>query len=135
MSYRVTFRDRTTALLENSKGEQLKKYLLSNRPPVNIEINGELYRASEIISVKKAVATEDNIPVADWNTLRLPTGKKCHGQYSVQNEINKIAKNTYGKVHWSKLIHDKKWRESIYQELLKTPDKWCDYKKGTCYCE
>lgn len=59
---------------------------------------------------------------------------RCRGQYSIQLEINNIAK-AEGK-GWGKLITDKRWREKTRQKLLKTgTDQWCDYKSGECACE
>lgn len=134
MSYKVIFRDRTSTVIEQKRGEKLKELLLSPRPPQNIEINGELYRASEVVAVKMAVASEDSIPTVDWQDIPvLPQGNKCQGLYSIQSEINNIAKSDYPQT-WAKLIVDKKWRAEVRQKLLDSSEMWCDSKTGVCFC-
>ena len=71
--------------------------------------------------------------MTDENTKRMEAAKRCRGQYSIQNEINKIAKGEGAT--WGKLIQDKKWREETRQKLLQTQAEWCDYKTSSCACE
>lgn len=74
---------------------------------------------------------------------RLQAKSSCRGQYSIQMEINLLAKKHGSSVsddnpdgaHWNKLIRDKDWREMMRQKLLEEGGKWCDYKAGTCACE
>lgn len=74
---------------------------------------------------------------------RLQAKKRCRGQYSIQKEINHMAKKLSGRasednpdgVHWNVLIRDKDWREMMRQKLLEEGGKWCDYKSGACACE
>lgn len=133
MSYKVSFRDKTSTTITTEDGDNLKLLLLAKNHPPNIEINGELYRASEIISVKQAVSTQDIIPedIIDPNK-RLAAKSRCRGQYSIQHEINKIA---HSNDNWGKLVRDKKWREDIRSKLLEQTDQWCDSRTGSCACE
>jgi hypothetical protein len=58
----------------------------------------------------------------------------CRGQYSVQREVNRIARDEGGR-EWGKLIQGQIWRDTIRQQLLQTGGGWCDYKTGKCACE
>ncbi len=58
----------------------------------------------------------------------------CNAQYSIQREINNIAKDGGG-AEWAKLITDKAWREQTRLRLRDSTETWCDYKANTCACE
>lgn len=134
MSYKVSFRDKTSTTINTEDGENLKALLLTKNHPPNIEINDELYRASEIISVKQAVRTQDNTYEDILDAKRQIEAKdRCRGQQSIQLEINNIA-NSYG-YEWRDLIRNKRWREQVRNQLIEKSDHWCDYKTGSCVCE
>lgn len=133
MSYKITFRDKTSTTVDTSKGEKLKELMLSTRPPENIEINGELYRRTEIISVKKAIGGHDNIP--NFDRPALGSGDKCKGQFSIQREINNMIKDQYPK-DWAKRIGNTKFREEIRKKLRQQPGVlWCDHRANECACD
>ncbi len=66
-----------------------------------------------------------------WPDKQLQASKPCRGQFSIQKEINDLAKKY---PDWAKRINDKNWREAAYQKLLTTDKQWCDYKTNTCSC-
>lgn len=130
MSYQVTFRDKTSTFVDTTRGENLKAALAAGKSQL-IDIGGEMYRSSEIVSIKRAM----DAPIVDpWANEKqmLPAKPTCRGTRSIQNEINKIAKDS-GK-DWAKKIRDMVWREKTRQLLRKNDTDWCDYKAGTCVC-
>lgn len=64
----------------------------------------------------------------------LTNGKRCKAEYSIQREINAIARDEGGK-GWARLVTDAKWREEMRLALRSTPAKWCDYRANECACE
>lgn len=70
----------------------------------------------------------DNLPPAGTAMAN------CHGQYSIQREINHIIQAEYPKT-WQKLIQSTKHREVVRQQLHAQSDQWCDYRANTCACE
>lgn len=132
MSFKVTFRDKTSTLISLEKGEKLKELLLAARPPESIEINGELYRRTEIVSVKKAVGGTDYSPVPDWvqDAKQLAEGKGCRGEHSLAKELMRIASEKKN----FKLLADKQWRKEQEEFLRSTGQVFCNNKTGECYC-
>lgn len=132
MNYKITFRDKSSTIISKEEGESLKEMMLNNTVPTNIEINGNLHRASEIISVVKGADPIDDLDLSD--AKRLEVGKRCRGQYSIQWEISKEIKRRYGK-QWPRHIGDKPLRETIRHELHTTGKSFCDYKNNICICD
>lgn len=68
---------------------------------------------------------------------------RCKAQYSIQAEINRIAKDVSGRKSadnpegklWMKLIGDKKWRAMIYDKLRESGVKFCDDRRQECACD
>lgn len=75
--------------------------------------------------------------------LERKRNSKCKAQYSIQSEINRIAKDVSGRksddnpdgVMWMKLIGDKDWRAMIYEKLRDSDVKWCDDRRNECACD
>ncbi len=65
--------------------------------------------------------------------MRLYSENYCKGQYSIQHEINNLARSS--REDWSKRITSQKWRQSVRLKLQTQTNEWCDYKANTCYCE
>lgn len=67
----------------------------------------------------------------------------CRGQYSIQLEIMRIAKDVSSKKSsdnpdaktWPMLLKDKQWKEQVSRELRQGTGDWCDYKSGDCACD
>lgn len=60
--------------------------------------------------------------------------EKCHGQFSIQHEINNIIKNEYPG-DWTKRIRSEQFREAVRAKLRQTNITWCDFRAGECACE
>ena len=126
---RVVLKDRTEILVTPEQAEKLKDLLLDNDDGF-VDINNQVMRKSRIVEIRSDGLKLDDVPQFD----QIESGQKCHGQYSIQNEINQIAKNEHPK-EWSKLIRDPKWRNETYKHLKALSSEWCDYKTNQCYCE
>lgn len=133
MSYKVTFRDRTSTVVSTDKGERLMELLEKASPSEPIFIDGEMYVRSEIVSVKVAVGGRDIQPVVITEAPQLQAGQKCQGKASIQAAIHKIIVNKYGK-DWPAKSRDKKLREELRRSLLDTGKPYCDSKAGVCVC-
>jgi hypothetical protein len=118
--------------MDDKNAEELKRALASSKQTIMVEIGYTMMRSTEILSIQKNQTTEADVP--NFSNLPLAAGKVCHAQYSIQNEINKISKDEGGK-SWTKLIRDKKWRETTRLKLRESNVSWCDYKEGDCACE
>lgn len=129
MSFKVTFRDRTSTYMNTRDGVALKDMLLSGTAPANIEINGDLHRSSEILSVVQEADPAETIT----EPSRRIESKRCQGKASIQWAITKIIMNKY-KADWPKKVKDKTLREELRQALLATSKPFCDYKSGPCVC-
>lgn len=142
MSFLVTFRDKTGITVKNEDGEAIKELLLTNpKPAVNIEIAGDMWRSSEIVSVTK---TEDPRPMSEaaeaWansasQMIDQPKEPECRGEFSIQKEIHKLIVDEH-RSNWPGAVQNKKLRAKYRNQLLAAqPDGWCDYKAGKCACE
>ncbi len=60
--------------------------------------------------------------------------KVCIGQYSIQREVNNIARHEHP-LAWKLKINDATFRDEAYQQLRAGNSEWCDYRAGTCYCD
>jgi hypothetical protein len=130
MSYKVTLRDRTEIVVPQQAGSRLKEYWLSLKRPTPIDINGEAYSSSEIVSIRRA-ANAGELPLGEEK--QLPAGPKYQcGEHSLQHAINKYAKQ---KREVSNLS-DEAYRDRVRTALLaKYPNKFCDYKTNTHVCQ
>lgn len=137
MSYEIQLRGRTNQLVSNERGEALKALLESQKPPTYVDINGNMYRLSEVTGLEHVA---DPRPPADYDRqISGPParpggpGSGCTSTRSIQNEINQIIKDQHPQT-WAKKIRDSKVRESIRKTLRENDPNWCDYKAGTCMC-
>lgn len=127
MSYTVKLRDKQVYSLNDASGFDLKTALLNASGVMNVSLNDDMVRSSEIVSVTKDAYTEVDMPVNISHYL--PTG--CTGTYSIQREINRIASS---ESNWPELIQDKVWREATRQQLRSSISEWCDYRANQCSC-
>lgn len=133
MSYEVKFRTRDMpgVVVDTKRGEKLKElWFDEDKRNTPIEISGSAYLIGDIKAITR-IADPKPITI-DWSQEALPSGKICNGEYSIQKEINNIAKD---EGDWGTLIRDKKWREKTRQKLLSMSDKWCDFKTNSCACD
>jgi hypothetical protein len=130
MSYKVTFRDKSEIILPDEAGLALKDHWLGLKRPENIEIGGDGYLSSQIVSIAKT-----NLAAANMNTPALPQGPiySC-GPYSIQNEIHRRA--LQHRKQWTKLVRDPRWREKTRLEIRAEDPKrkWCDHHQGEHAC-
>lgn len=131
MSYKVTFKNRVIIHVDSTQGLTIKGMWMAGEDLKRFEINGNAYLVGNIISVEKSNEGGFVDPFA--NEDRMIEGKICYGKYSIQKEINNIAKGEAGK-DWAKLVTDKKWRESTRKTLISTGATFCDYKAKKCAC-
>lgn len=134
MSYTIKLRDGDTATLDDNNAESLMQALSESKGTIMVELGDNMVRSSQILSISK-----DHFTEADRNRDTRPApqligGKECHGQFSIQREINNIIKDE-GR-GWAVKIKNLHYREGIRKKLLKTTDvEWCDYKADLCACE
>lgn len=57
----------------------------------------------------------------------------CRGQYSIQKEINSLARASGA--DWPKKIRSEKWREAVRKKLRASTSEWCDYREQICSCD
>lgn len=131
MSYKVTFKNRVIIHVDSTQGLTIKGMWMAGEDLKRFEINGNAYLVGNIASVEKS--SEGGYVDPFVNEDRMIAGKMCHGKYSIQSEINNIAKGE-GEKGWAKLVTDKKWRETTRKTLRSTQVKWCDYKAKECAC-
>lgn len=135
MSYKIKIRTHDEPIIvDEARGTYLKDTLLNPVRPQFLEIDGNLYRLSEIVSIEQFKPIQFPQPVQEELTGISNHRDMCKGKYSIQKEINRITKEEHP-TEWAKLIQDKKWRESIRQKLRETPAQWCDYKAHECACK
>ena len=105
--------DKTEIQLTDHEAQAVEKMVEQGKE--FIKIGTTLIKRSQIAQI-----TPGGLPNVDIfdNKQKLPEGPKCHGQYSIQNEINRIIRNEYD--DWPKKIRDTKLREEIRQRLRKT---------------
>lgn len=133
-NYTITTWDDAVYTLDNVNAEKLIDAWTEADKPFPVDIGGAAFSSSSIKSITPNHVTEADLPKANDKLKQLQAGKRCRGQYSIQAEINKAAKELGGK-DWAKLIQNKAWREKIRNQLRTTPADWCDYKAGECACE
>lgn len=123
MSYKITLRDKSEIILPDEAGRALKDHLLSLKKPANIEIGGDMYNSSQIVSVAKANLSAGT----NGGQPQIAGPKYSCGSFSIQMMIHKIALRD--KANWSKLVKDKDWRERTRLAIrAKYPDrKFCDH--------
>lgn len=126
---RVVLKDKTEILVTPEQAEKLKDLLLENDDGF-VDIDNQVIRKSRVVEIRSDGLQLADVPQFD----KIESGKKCTGQYSIQNEINQIAQNEHPK-EWSKLIRDPKWRNETYKQLKAVSSEWCDYKTNQCYCD
>jgi hypothetical protein len=135
MSYTITIRGGETYSLDDTDGFDLKVKWLEAKKPFPIELDDDTLMSSQIVKITKNRATEaDAIQIPDFDAPVLLQGNRCRGQYSIQREINRIAKDEGGR-DWAKLVKDKSWRANTRKTLRGTGALWCDYIAGECACD
>ena len=129
MAYKITFRNKTTKIVTDNRGKQLGQLLMDGKVKV-VEIDEAIYRISEINSVAPCYEASSRTILED-HQLESTT---CKGMYSIQAEINSIAKSEYPD-RWAEVIRNGIWREKTRSELLSQSDHWCDSKMNVCNCD
>jgi hypothetical protein len=85
MSYKVTFRDRSEIILPDEAGLALKDHWLSLKKPENIEIGGDGYLSSQIVSIAKT-----NLAAA------IVIGQRCRRGHSTTVRSSRFRKRFTG---------------------------------------
>lgn len=131
MSYKITFRDRTTLIVPTEVGDKLKNAMMSDESPETITLAGDVFRTSQIVSVVKS-----NLPTAQDQDLKRPALSSAP-QYncvlagtSIQVAIHRAIKKQFPS-DWAKRVQDKKYRDKVRQQIrMANPNKaWCDMTK------
>lgn len=131
MSYTVTLRGGDKYPLDESDGFDLKVKWLGAKKPFACELGEDTIMSGQITKITRNKVTQADIP--NFTQAVLGEGNRCKAQYSIQLEINRLAKSEGHK--WAKLIADKSWREETRQKLRETGAQWCDYRAGECACD
>jgi hypothetical protein len=120
VSYTITLRNKQVYTLSDQKAESLKELWATSKQSFVMELNGDTYKSSEIVSITKNKPTEADIP--NFDNPPLPQGKMCRGEYSIQKEINNIARHDHPN-DWPKYIKNKHWREQMRLQLREMTDE------------
>lgn len=131
MSYTVHVRGGEVYSLDEADGFDLKVKWLEADKPFKCELGDDTITSGQIMKITRNKVSQADIP--SFTQAKLGEGTRCKAQYSIQVEINRLAKAEGRK--WPKLIADKAWREEQRQGLLETGALWCDYRAGTCACD
>lgn len=123
--YKISFKDRTVKLVENQQGEHIKQ--LQTTP--NTEYFAVDSNQYALKSIAKIEWVKDPLPPTQ---TALPMGNRCRAKHSIHKQIYELFCK-----HVKTEGEHRKWsefRDKAYSYLYTKKDKWCDYKKGTCYC-
>lgn len=132
VTYTVTVRGGAVYTLNEANGSSLQSAIELAKKPFPVRIEDDMVLSSQIVSITKNKKTQLDLP--DEPALAERAYTRCRGQYSIQCEINNIAKSEHPH-DWSKYIKDDEWRDQIRARLLESTYEWCDYKPGKCICE
>ena len=144
MSYIVKLRDGTSYKLSDEDGTSLREHWESAKHPFPAELGEGTVLSTQIISIMREQKTEaDWVPTNIDESRWVEASNRCRGEYSIQSEINNIARFEGGKVSelnprglkWQKLIKSTKWREMVRLRLRTQGQRWCDYRANECSCE
>lgn len=125
MRYRITFTDhkKPAVLVSEESGKALMTERAKESPVEFVTIQGGQYPIKSIKDIEPY--QETNSP-----SLRIAYNvPKCKGQHSIQFRIMQ---------EWRSKKRDMTYDEfasKAYEYLYTVQDKWCDYKKNTCYCD
>jgi hypothetical protein len=130
MSYKLSFRDKTEVIVPNETGEKLKSALMRAKPPRTITIAGELYKSSEVLTIKKT-----NLDTGQAKAKVLEPGTDCNTDTSIQWAVHRYIMANHKK-NWKKLVKNQTFREKVRQAIIANDsDKiWCDHKAGAHAC-
>ena len=131
MSYTVHVRGGQVHSLDDADGFDLKVRWLEADKPFKCELGDDTITSGQIMKITKNKPTQADIP--SFTQQKLASGNRCKAQYSIQLEINRLAKAEGAK--WGKLIADKKWREETRKALRETGAMWCDDRAKECACD
>lgn len=122
--YKLSFKDKTVLLVSTELGESIKQEREKVNPKKHFEVDKNQYDLSEVKKIE-FVADESTAP-------KLPSGPRCRAEKSIHKEIYYLYKKALAE--GSKRPY-REFRDKVYTFLYTKKDKWCDYKKGTCFCE
>lgn len=132
--YAVTTFDNNEYSIDEEDAKDLIEAWKGSERSFPVDLGSATISSGSIKSITPRRVTEADVPPQIIEgQKRVEAGTRCRGQYSIQNEINKIAKAS--DADWGKKIKSKEWRAKVRERLLETEADWCDYKTGTCHCE
>jgi hypothetical protein len=144
MSYVIHFKGKTPSIeVDNAKGSKLWELWFSNKhKDMPVDAGGGV---GFLIGDIKGMERKADV---DLKTVALPAtsvpgSPRCKGQYSIQLEIMRIARDVSGRksqdnpqgLKWTKLLQDQTWKEETRAVLRATGAQWCDAKVGECACD
>lgn len=126
--------DRTEMYVSRAEGDSIRKALTKSETGF-LTVRGTTIKKTAVLKLEEG-GTDPLAPgFFDKPKTPLESGKRCRAQYSIQREINDIAKNEHPH-DWAKYIKSTKWREATRLKLRQAKDVvWCDAKAGECACE
>lgn len=130
----IKFYNQPEVIVSNEVGEKIMAELAKpeSERQKYVKIDGEMYSLANMSAVTKGGYIEPDIKKVEEVFGTLPAGPTCRGQYSIHKELIRIALSEKG---GARKLKDKAWREETLEKLRASTDKWCDNKKGTCFCE
>lgn len=124
--YKISFTDRTVILVDTPTGDNVKAMQMESPAPNYFEIGKDVYKLDKVSKIEWQ---------PDQPTYKaLPEPPRCHAQKSIHLVIYEEYKKRLraGKREsWKEFC--KRTYDYIYEQ--KPNAKFCDYKKGTCFCE
>jgi hypothetical protein len=127
---KITLFDGSEILISAKQAQALERSLADNTDGF-VKVNDNTIKKNAISSITPGGITETDLP---YTSKQIGSGNVCKSQYSIQLEINNIARSEGGS-KWSKLVTDKAWREQTRQKLRVSGALWCDSKANECHCD
>lgn len=132
MSYEIEFRDKTKMIVADDAGAKLQNHLLNLKRPEYIEIAGDVYMSSQIVSIAKGFIQSHPAPHSGPQITELIYN--C-GPLSIQLEVRRRLIAQHPK-DWPKYLKSATARDKMRLAIrAEDPDrKYCDHHASTHVC-
>lgn len=133
MSYEIEFRDKTKMTVADDAGAKLQNHLLTLKKPEYIEIAGDVFMSSQIVSIAKSFIQAQPAPHAGPRI----TGPVYNcGPLSIQLEVRRRLIAQHPK-DWPKYLKSATAREKMRLTIrAEDPDrKYCDHHASIHVCQ
>lgn len=120
--YKISFTDRTVILVDTPTGDNIKAMQMESPTPNYFEVGKDVYKLDKVSKIEWQ---------PDNNYKELPEPPRCRGEKSIHMIIYENYRKLEKKPKWEE--YRKKAYDYIYEQ--KPDGKFCDHRKGTCFCK